>query len=165
MTDADVSSKGRRVSRRNLTLTAVVAGLSVAVVVLVGVNGSNVSNAHAWQALAGKPPATVTATVRTTVAGKSTVTVTATSFYYTQVEPTPAQALAAASGFPDGAYLIGSEMPPGNYTASGGSGNCVWVVFDSAHNGTSSGFGRVASVPADGYDFESTGCGTWTPAG
>lgn len=93
-----------------------------------------------------------TTTVTATVTETATVTVTAAA------QPT------TTAAFPDGAYLIGTEMPAGNYTATDGTGNCVWVIFDSAHNPTNSGFGRVASVPADGYDFESTGCGTWTVA-
>ncbi len=110
------------------------------------------------------PPAR-TQVVKETVTGDP-VTVTADPVTVTADAPAAAGPAPVASGasFPDGSYLIGKEMPAGNYTAAGGTDTCVWLIYDSAHNATGSGFGRVATLPANGYEFESTGCGTWTPA-
>ena len=104
-----------------------------------------------------KETATVTADPATVTADPVTVTADAPA----GAGPAPA---ASGSSFPDGSYLIGKEMPAGNYTSVGATETCVWLIYDSAHNATGSGFGRVATLPANGYEFESSGCGTWTPA-
>ena len=96
-----------------------------------------------------------------------TATITADPVTVTAAGPAPQNPAPAASGstFPDGSYLIGKEMPAGNYTAVGTTADCFWFIYDAAHNATDAGTGRIASVPATGYSFESTGCGTWSPAG
>lgn len=106
---------------------------------------------------------TVVKTVDRPVTEVQTATVTATVTPEAAAAPPPPAA--AAGSFPDGSYLIGSEMPAGNYTATGGTNTCVWLTYDSAHNPVSSGNGRIATLPATSYSFESLDCGTWSPTG
>jgi Glycosyl hydrolases family 43 len=73
------------------------------------------------------------------------------------------------SDFGDGDFLVGYEVNPGTYTASGGAG-CTWAAVrgfhgrDSAGNnpdfirGGSSGSAQIATGD---YGFTSQGCGTW----
>lgn len=176
---------------RRPLLFAGVGALLVAVVVLAILNGVNLNHVSQWQAanaaLQQRPPVTQTVKTPVTVVFTSVQHVTEQADPVTvqadpvtvqadpvTVQPDPvtetvtaqaaAPAQAAASSFPDGSYLIGSEMPAGNYTASGATDTCVWLIFDSAHNPTDSGVGRIATVPSSGYSFQSSDCGTWSPA-
>lgn len=132
-----------------------VAALVVAVVVLAILNVVNVGHANKWRDVAMRPALSSVVTLTQTVTEQAAPAAAPAA-------PAPA---APSAGFPDGAYLIGSEMPAGNYTAAGGRSTCVWLIYDSAHQPTASGFGRIATLPASGYNFESVGCGTWTSTG
>ena len=124
-----------------------------------------------YQTITLDPLTTVVITNEQKAAATATVTETETETETETAEAAPAPAApapapaASGSSFPDGSYLIGSEMPAGNYTASGGSDTCVWLTYDSSHEPVTSGFGRIATVPASSYSFESSGCGTWSPTG
>lgn len=112
------------------------------------------------------PAAPVTTTLIKTLraAAAPAVTVTArVTVVRTVTETAEPPAAAAASSFPDGVYLVGSEIPPGNYKAAGGSGSCVWLTYDSSHTGTDAGFSGLAHIKDTDYSFESSGCGTWNP--
>jgi hypothetical protein len=101
---------------------------------------------------------TMTHTVTTTAIKTKVATVTVTA------QPQQAPQPAVAASFPDGSYLVGKEMPAGNYQATGGDPtNCFWFTYDNAHTAIDGGNSTLASVPATAYSFQSNGCGTWKP--
>lgn len=70
--------------------------------------------------------------------------------------------------FGDGTYIVGTNIQPGTYRASGGSG-CYWEresgfsgsLDDIIANDFASGPAVVTIAPGDA-GFQSDGCGTWT---
>jgi hypothetical protein len=76
-----------------------------------------------------------------------------------------------SGGFGDGTYVVGSDVPPGTYRATGGSG-CYWerlsdltgnfdaILANEATDGPS-------AVTLDGSEaaFSTEGCGTWSRIG
>ncbi len=73
-----------------------------------------------------------------------------------------------ASTFSDGTFLVGTDIPSGNYIADGGSGSgCYWARMNSSNteiidNHLSLG-GQVRVTIFDGEIFETQDCGTWQP--
>jgi hypothetical protein len=73
------------------------------------------------------------------------------------------------SDFGDGDFLVGYEVNPGTYTASGG-GSCTWAAVRGFHGNDSAGHNPdfirggnsgTAQIAAGDYGFTSQGCGTW----
>jgi hypothetical protein len=72
----------------------------------------------------------------------------------------------AASTFSDGVYLVGTDIPAGSYVGEGGS-SCYWErsysggdIIDNYYTGSS---GQVRVIINDGEQFDTTGCGVWSP--
>ena len=82
--------------------------------------------------------------------------------YYT-IEDTCKDATAAK--FPDGRYVVGVSIKPGDYVATPPVGGCYWERLDSSGETIDNDFtngARVAvTIEKDDYTFNSTGCGTW----
>jgi len=91
--------------------------------------------------------------------------------------PAPADlpARVPVTSFPDGQWLIGADIQPGNYSATVpvGSPGCVWERTESTdgtaasvlESGTANeGQHIVVNVRTTDKVFQSNGCGTWTHA-
>jgi hypothetical protein len=80
------------------------------------------------------------------------------------VEPEPEE-----SGFGNGTYRLGSDMPAGTYRSSEESSLCYWArlsgfggtIDDIIANGNNSP--EIVTVAASDAGFETQGCGTWKP--
>lgn len=115
------------------------------------------------------PPTTEPAAVRTT-----TVTVTASARATSRtpaktVPPAPAKA-APQTIDQDGTYLVGDDIQPGRWKASGTDGGCYWArLRDTEGNGVDSiiansyGRGRaIVTIKKSDVAFTTKRCGTWT---
>ncbi len=82
--------------------------------------------------------------------------------------------LVPGSTFSDGTYLVGSEIAPGRYRASGLTGGCWWKRMSRFGGHFRSDAGVLVSTIGRGWTtlvdiaptdagFHSWGCGTWTP--
>ena len=102
-------------------------------------------------------PSTIVKTVNHPVTVVQTVTETA------QAAQAAAPPASSGSSFPNGTYLVGVDIPAGNYKCSAGDPTMVfWRVSDHSGNTINNGFGMVAFVQADAYTTDLTTCdGTW----
>lgn len=81
--------------------------------------------------------------------------------------PTTTTTLPADVSFGSGTWIVGSEVPPGTYRNSGGSG-CYWARL-SGFGGTldeiiANNFDdvvNIVTISSTDRGFESSGCGTW----
>ncbi|MFN2491152.1 MAG: hypothetical protein ABR529_15770 [Actinomycetota bacterium] len=84
-------------------------------------------------------------------------------------EPEPEVAAPAGESFGEGTLIVGQNVAPGTYQASG-SEACYWArlkglgggLDDIITNHIGGGTQTVAIAPTD-VAFESAGCGTWSP--
>ncbi len=73
-----------------------------------------------------------------------------------------------SSSFSDGTYAVGTDVAPGSYRALGGA-SCSWFRLSVAGGGRvgvtaqGSGAGPVVTIAAGDAEFQTSGCGTWTP--
>ena len=80
------------------------------------------------------------------------------------------EALESEAGeYPDGTYLVGSDMAPGLYRSPGGA-FCIWErlsglsgEFDDIIAGGYEEGSAVVEIQEGDVAFKSVGCGTWTP--
>ena len=89
--------------------------------------------------------------------------------FWQQPGPFAKPVVQPGSDFGDGDFLVGYEVNPGTYVASGGAG-CTWAAVrgfhgkDSAGNNPDqirSGSSTTAQIASSDYGFTSQGCGTW----
>lgn len=94
-----------------------------------------------------------TATETATVTAEATVTAAA---------PPPA---AASGSVPNGSYLVGVDIKPGNYKCAGGDPTSVfWRISDKTGATIQNGFGFIAFISADAYTTDLNRCdGVWSP--
>jgi len=94
-----------------------------------------------------------TATETATVTAEATVTAAA---------PSPA---AASGSVPNGSYLVGVDIKPGNYKCAGGDPASVfWRISDHSGKTIDNGFGLIAFITADAYTTDLNRCdGLWSP--
>ena len=71
--------------------------------------------------------------------------------------------------FGDGTFLVGSELAPGRYRASGSPDSCRWDLWDSALRGSDPptreyhiGDRTIVDIGPDDEALASQGCGTWS---
>lgn len=120
---------------------------------------ASVLGAIAIATAACSTPETVTETVTATQTVYQTETETVTA----SPEPPPGP----KTTFGDGTWIVGTDIAPGTYRSSGGSG-CYWErttgtgdLDDIIDNDNASGPAVVVIAPDDPF-FVSKGCGTWT---
>lgn len=72
------------------------------------------------------------------------------------------------TSFADGEYIVGTDMQPGTYKSSGGSG-CYWARLADFVGGVHSLLANdntdtpaIVAISATDKGFQSKGCGTWT---
>ncbi len=93
------------------------------------------------------------------------------------VQPQPADTATPAApsqgnGFGDGTYTVGTDIQPGVYHTDGNAG-CYWARLNNTDTSSTSNIivndnasGPVMlQIKATDAAFETTNCGTWTPAG
>lgn len=93
-------------------------------------------------------------------------TTTAVKTVKKTVEKTVEAELSSESATPaamsDGTYLIGVDIPPGNYRCSDESNSPYFTIRDKNGEPMDIGFSAIASVPADGFSVQFMDCsGTW----
>jgi hypothetical protein len=86
-------------------------------------------------------------------------------------EPPPGPTPSTVVTFGDGTHVVGAEIPPGRYRATGDGAICYWArlsgfagtVADIVANDLSFGAATaVADIAPGDAGFETTGCGTWS---
>ena len=116
----------------------------------------------------------VTSTVRTTVVSTVPVTETVTPPPVTNrmtVTTKPpavtvtAEPAAPAEAFGDGTFIVGKDVQPGTYQASGTGNDCYWARLDKTGGIIDNDFGTVATIQDGDFTFKSNRCGSWTKVG
>lgn len=73
----------------------------------------------------------------------------------------------------EGIFVVGTDLKPGLYRASNGSGGCYWAALsgfsgetdDIIENAITTDYQPVVRIYASDVAFEVSGCGTWTRIG